>query len=164
MYKNINTNLQENIRELSRSILELLDKIKNTLKKLFKIKEKEKTLNDYINELRDILLSHEELKIEFGAFAIMTKYLKYIFINKPQKYNDNKEFINNVFSTFENLLKAKLNYLIKRDKTSKEEYDKQYKIYDEKYYEYRQYFSLNIYENKHKYDKECDDIKRILME
>ena len=158
------SNLEDNINEFSKSVLEALNNLKNVMENYFKRDNKEKDINYYIDELGEVLLSHKDLSFEFGAFAVMASYLEYLFIKNPQKLKGNEEFVDKVFATFSNLLEAKLNYLVKRDEASKEEYDKQYSIYRKEYNEYRLYFNGNIYEPTHKYDDICDAIGRILIE
>lgn len=163
MCHTVHSSIEDNIHEFSRNVTELLAKLKKALKNVFQVKNREKTLTDCLDELGDILHSHKELSVEFGAFLRMESYLEYFFINEPQKFEDNGDFVRNVFSTFTELLEAKLDYLLKQDVASKKEYDKQYMIYDEKYYDYDRYFHLNIYDNKHEFDKQCGEIGRILI-
>ena len=154
---------EDDVNEYQTTINEVLVKLEDTIKSSTRGEVCGKTLKDCISKLRENLLSHKDLSVEFGAFSWIASYLRYFFIDKPKKLVGNEEFVDSALSVFSNLLEAKLDYLVKRDKTSKEEYDKQYKLYREKYFEHEMYFHLNIYEPSHKYDKECNDLGRILI-
>ena len=161
----LQNNIENPIYGFTDNVVELLRQLKNNLIKIFqrKAKNNENSLNTSFDNLRDCLLSYDELSDEFIAFTQMRKYLKYILIDKPDNIECNERFINNAFNTFSDLLNSKLNYLMKKDEYSKKEYLNQCKIFKDKYYEYRKYFNLNIYENNHEFDKQTNEIGNIIL-
>lgn len=163
MYANeerINFKSEDNI---SNKVLEKIIFLKNEIKNLFKSKNtSESALNEYLNNIGNLLFSYEEFSMEFTAFANLMVMLDYLMENHIME--ENKVFVEKNIYLFFDLVESKI-LLIKNNNNliSQENYKKQVELYDNRFFEYNSYFYNKIYEKKSEDNRDAIELGKILL-
>ena len=117
---------------------------------------------DFINTLSDNLLDKLEalndFKEEYNAFLSIKNMLNYI-IEDIKRYILFCSFVNDLISSFYNIIEIKIN-LIKNG--NREDYENFFKIFDEKLFNQEEFFYLNIYRNTHQHDDLIAEVTNVL--
>lgn len=163
MYTNnrtVNINYSENI---SNYVIEKISKLKNKVQNFFKNKNTTKIdLNEYLDNLSDLLFSVEPLKIEFTAFANLRTILEYIVDNNC--IEEHNEFLKNNIDLFFDLLESKIDLIKNNDSNHQMKYEKQLEFYDSKIQEYNSHFYNHIYEISDENPEHAIAIGKILLD
>ena len=114
----------------------------------------------YYNALFELLCIFDEFKNECRALLKSNRIIEYVF--KHKKLTPKlRHYINNVWKSFSNLLKSKLNLL--KGNISNDDYENAYsKFCDELSINSDDFYS-EIYVQTHEFDNEINQIKSILF-
>ena len=147
---------------LYHSISSKLEEFKKFISKLL-VNENSQLLDQYsyyYNALFELLSLFDEFKNECRALLKTNRIIEYIFRQKKlTPYL--RHYVNNVWKSFSNLLKSKLNLL--KGNISNEDYENAYsKFRDELSINSTDFYS-EIYVQTHEFDDEIRQIKTILF-
>ena len=114
----------------------------------------------YYNALFELLSIFDEFKSECRALLKTNRIIEYVF--KHEKLTPELgHYVNNVWKSFSNLLKSKLDLL--KGNVSNEEYENAYSKFRDELSISSDYFYSEIYVQTHEFDDEINQIKSILF-
>ena len=147
---------------LYHSISSKLEEFKKYISRLL-VNENSQLLGQYsyyYNALFELLSLFDEFKNECRALLKTNRIIEYVF--KHNKLTPElRHYINNVWKSFSNLLKFKLNLL--KGNVSNEEYENAYSKFRDELSSNSDYFYTEIYVQTHEFDEEINQIKSILF-
>lgn len=161
--QNNEINIHCSLFSLCNCIYSKLEDFKNYISKFLK-NENAQLLEEYsvyYTALFDLLGLFDEFKNECRALLKTNRIIEYVFKHE-ELTPELKYYVNNVWKSFSNLLKFKLN-MFENNKLSDEEYDKQYMKFHDELNKHRDYFYGEIYTQTHEFDEEIKQVKSILF-
>ena len=128
---------------ISNQDIEKISRFKNKLQNFFKTKNTSNVdLSKYFDNFSDLLLSVEQLRMEFIAFLNLRIMIAYIVDNNC--IEEHEEFLKNNIDLFLDLLESKIDLIKNNDSYHQIEYEKQLVFYDSKILEYASHFYNHI--------------------
>ena len=147
---------------LSHSISSKLEEFKKYISRLL-VNENSQLLGQYsyyYNALFELLSIFDEFKRECRALLKTNRIIEYVF--KHEKLTPELgHYVNEVWKSFSNILKSKLNFL--KGNISNEEYENAYYKFRDELSINSDYFYSEIYVQTHEFDDEINQIKSILF-
>ena len=161
-FENNSISMHCDFATLYHSISSKLEEFKKYISKLL-VNENSQLLGQYsyyYNALYDLLIIFDEFKSECRALLKTNRIIEYVFKHKKLT-PELKHYVNNVWKSFSNLLKSKLNFL--KGNVSIEEYENAYSKFRDELSINNDYFYSEIYVQTHEFDDESNQIKSILF-
>lgn len=161
-FENYTISMHCDFATLYRSISSKLDEFKKYISRLL-VNENSQLLEQYsyyYDALFEILTIFDEFKSECRALLKTNRIIEYVF--KHKKLTPKlKHYVNDVWKSFSNLLKSKLNLL--NGKVSDEEYETAYSKFHDELSISSDYFYGEIYVPNHEFDDEINQIRSLLF-
>ena len=161
-FENYTISMHCDFATLYRSISSKLEEFKKYISRLL-VNENSQLLGQYsyyYNALFELLSIFDEFKSECRALLKTNRIIEYVF--KHEKLTPELgHYVNNVWKSFSNLLKSKLNLL--KGNISNEEYETTYSKFRDELSISSEYFYSEIYVQTHEFDDELNQIRSILF-
>ena len=147
---------------LYHSISSKLEEFKDYISKLL-VNENSQLLEQYsyyYNALFELLSIFDEFKNECRALLKTNRIIEYVF-KRNKLTPELGYYVNNVWKSFSNLLKSKLNLL--KGNVSNEDYENAYSKFRDELTTHSDDFYSKIYVQTHEFDDEINQIRSILF-